>query len=196
MKKKNNINNIKNKRNIRKIIYIILLLILTIPNYIFSDAETKEVGKIVTNTMSDTFSLDNYVSKIEEYVRGSGIEDIDFDEIILYVLNYKNSGGVNDAIKIEINYSMRCHIFESELRYIETGGILDSAKIRTLAPIEIFASKINALISRAAARDLYDINNMILYSLFDEQETELLRQCVIFYTSQATRAARLIPTAT
>lgn len=105
-----------------------------------------------------------------------------------YVLNYKNSGGVNDAIKIEINYSMRCHIFESELRYIETGGILDSAKIRTLAPIEIFASKINALISRAAARDLYDINNMILYSLFDEQETELLRQCVIFYIAVGGRS--------
>ena len=100
-----------------------------------------------------------------------------------YVLNYINSGGVIDAIKIEINYSMRCHIFESALRSINADGILASNKIRTLAPIEIFASKINALIYRAAARDLYDINNMLKYSLFDECETELLRKSVVFYVA-------------
>lgn len=98
-----------------------------------------------------------------------------------YVLTYINSGGVKDTIKIEINYSMRCHIFESKLRKIETGGIFETQKILTLAPMEIFASKINALISRAAARDLYDINNMLKFSLFDESETELLRKCIVFY---------------
>ncbi len=99
-KNKKNINNIKNKRNIKKIIYIILLLILTIPNYIFSDAETKEVGKVVTNTMADTFSLDNYVSKIEEYVRESGIEDIDFDEITSSLINANNVNYKNIILKL------------------------------------------------------------------------------------------------
>lgn len=98
-----------------------------------------------------------------------------------YVYTYINSGGVKDNIKIEINYSMRHHIFEPCIRLIETNELFDKIPIRTLAPIEIFASKINALISRAAARDLYDISNMIKYNLFDESESELLKKCELFY---------------
>ena len=45
------------------------------------------------------------------------------------------------------------------------------------------ASKINALLSRAAARDLYDSRNMIYYRLFDETEEEILRKCVVFYAA-------------
>ena len=55
--------------------------------------------------------------------------------------------------------------------------------VRTLEPIEIFAAKANALMSRAAARDLYDFNNMIYFGLFDGSEYELLRKCIIFYAS-------------
>lgn len=36
--------------------------------------------------------------------------------------------------------------------------------------MEIFAAKANALINRAAARDLYDFNNMIDAKLFDDSE--------------------------
>ena len=49
--------------------------------------------------------------------------------------------------------------------------------------MEIFAAKANALISHAAARDLYDFNNMIYFGLFDESEYELFRKCIIFYAS-------------
>ena len=49
--------------------------------------------------------------------------------------------------------------------------------------MEIFAAKANALMSRAAARDLYDFNNMIYFDLFDESEYELFRKCTIFYAS-------------
>ena len=49
--------------------------------------------------------------------------------------------------------------------------------------MEIFAAKANALMSRAAARDLYDFNNMIFYGLFGETEYELFRKCIIFYAS-------------
>ncbi len=53
--------------------------------------------------------------------------------------------------------------------------------IRTLAPVEIFASKIVALSGRAAARDLYDLNNMIYFGLFDEADLTLLRKCAVLY---------------
>ena len=48
---------------------------------------------------------------------------------------------------------------------------------------------IYALLSRAAARDLYDIYNMIRFKVFDEEEQEMLRRCVIFY--QAVSAKEL-----
>ena len=55
--------------------------------------------------------------------------------------------------------------------------------MKSLAPIEIYGSKINALLSRAAARDLYDTRNMIHFGLFDKSEEELLRKCVVFYAA-------------
>jgi hypothetical protein len=51
-----------------------------------------------------------------------------------------------------------------------------------VAPIEIFAAKGNALISRAAARDLYDWGNLIEENLFAE-ERELFRKCFAFYAT-------------
>lgn len=54
-------------------------------------------------------------------------------------------------------------------------------EVKTLEPIEIFASKTNALLSRAAARDLYDFNNMLYFGLFDESEYDLFRKCIVFY---------------
>jgi predicted nucleotidyltransferase component of viral defense system len=100
-----------------------------------------------------------------------------------YVFNYQNAGGNPDNIKIEINYSLRAHIFEPIGRAIITNALESDYKIRTLLPIELFAAKINALISRAAARDLYDMNNMVEYGLFDEADFDMLRKCVVFYAA-------------
>jgi len=98
-----------------------------------------------------------------------------------YVFSYANTAGMKDNIKVEINYSLRSHILPLEQRSIETLGILDSFKVNSLASIETFASKIVAMLTRAAARDLYDINNMIYFGLFDETELPLLKKCAIFY---------------
>ena len=100
-----------------------------------------------------------------------------------FVFTYTNLGGMNDNIKIEINYSLRAHIFEPSLRKIWVLGVNSDALIKTLPPMELYAAKINALIGRAAARDLYDIHNMINFGLFDESEYPLLRKCVVFYTA-------------
>lgn len=100
-----------------------------------------------------------------------------------FLFQYQNAGGNRDNIKVELNYSLRSHIFEPVKRKIVTDAFEDSMEIRTLEPMEIFAAKANALMSRAAARDLYDFNNMIFYGLFDESEYELFRKCIIFYAS-------------
>lgn len=100
-----------------------------------------------------------------------------------FLFQYQNAGGNRDNIKVELNYSLRAHIFAPVGRKIVSDAFDDSLEVRTLEPMEIFAAKTNALLSRAAARDLYDFNNMIFYGLFDESEYELFRKCIIFYAS-------------
>ena len=97
------------------------------------------------------------------------------------VYTYRNLGEVNDNIKIEINYSLRSHIFEPINRRIAIDKLELSGKVLCLKPMELFAAKINALLSRAAVRDLYDVHNMIKSDLFSD-ERELFRKCIIAYT--------------
>lgn len=97
------------------------------------------------------------------------------------VYAYTNAAGNSDNIKIEINYSNRAHVLPLVKRSIETLGVLTPTAVLTLDPIEIFASKISALLTRAAARDLYDVNNMVLHDLWSKRQTELLRKCFVFY---------------
>lgn len=93
---------------------------------------------------------------------------------------YQNTAGNRDMIKIELNYSMRAHIFEPVYKSILPSTFNDGLKIKMLEPMEIFAAKGNALISRAAARDLYDWCNMMDADLFVNQH-DLFRKCIIFY---------------
>lgn len=48
--------------------------------------------------------------------------------------------------------------------------------------MEIFAAKGNALINRAAARDLYDWGNLIAENLFEEEQ-DMFRKCFAFYAT-------------
>lgn len=95
---------------------------------------------------------------------------------------YINAGGNRDMIKIELNYSLRVHILEPVYRRILPKAFDDSMMIRMVAPMEIFATKGNALINRAAARDLYDWGNMIQEGLFEE-DRDMFRKCFAFYAT-------------
>jgi len=97
------------------------------------------------------------------------------------VYEYVNLGGNKDNIKIEINYSLRAHVLPVQEMRIVTEHFKSECKLNCLNAIEIFGSKINALLSRAAARDFYDTYNMIRFKLFDEKEEEFLRKCIVFY---------------
>lgn len=96
--------------------------------------------------------------------------------------NYVNAAGNRDMIKIEINYSLRTHVLLPEDRKLVTDAFGEPIKVRTVAAMEIFAAKTNALISRAAARDLYDFCNMADIKLFAGEEV-LFRKCIIFYAT-------------
>ncbi len=100
-----------------------------------------------------------------------------------FYYQYQNAGGNKDVLKIEINYSLRAHVFEPIKRKVLSDIFDDELEVLTLAPMEIFAAKVNALMSRAAARDLYDFNNMTFFGLFDESEKDMFRKCIVFYNT-------------
>lgn len=104
-----------------------------------------------------------------------------------WVYDYIGASGNKDHIKIEINYSLRAHVLEAEERPIISEYFSREYRVRTLSPIEIYGSKLNALLNRAAARDLYDTKNMIQFDLFDESELGMLKKCVVFYAAISAR---------
>ena len=95
---------------------------------------------------------------------------------------YQNSAGNNDVLKVELNYSLRAHVFEPVWGELKTDAFGDRIVFRTVHPIEIAAAKTIALLSRAAARDLYDFKHLIESDLFETgEQRDLLRKTIIFY---------------
>ena len=127
-----------------------------------------------------TKMLESYMTAGGYFLSGASRYSHSLDSMLF---QYQNAGGNRDNIKLELNYSLRSHIFAPVERKVVTDIFEEDVIVRTLEPIEIFAAKANALMSRAAARDLYDFNNMIYFGLFDESEYELFRKCIIFYAS-------------
>ena len=109
-----------------------------------------------------------------------------------WVCQYTNVIGNLDNIKVEINYSMRCHLLPTEIKPIKLRGF-DNVNVRTLALVELYASKVKALLERGAARDLFDVHNMIRHQVIGEEQKPMLRKGVVFYSAAGGNAK---PTAT
>lgn len=76
--------------------------------------------------------------------------------------------------------TLRHHIYPVNITQTKI-GFLPSTEIRAIYPIELFGSKIKALIERTAARDLYDVYNMISNLVFTEEDLNMLRKSILFY---------------
>lgn len=100
-----------------------------------------------------------------------------------WLYDYQGASGNKDNIKVEINYSLRAHILQTEERPIVNEHFSADYMVKSFSPIEIFGSKINAMLNRAAARDLYDVRNMIYFDVFENSEKEMLKKCVVFYAA-------------
>ena len=103
-----------------------------------------------------------------------------------FVYEYINSAGIKDNIKIEPNYSLRSHILPIETRSVKSEIFGNEYDVNMLSPIEIYATKTVALLTRGAARDLYDMNYMIKSGVIKEDDLELYRECVMFYFAIST----------
>jgi len=78
---------------------------------------------------------------------------------------------------------MRAHVLPLEVRRTTIPGIIQEIRSRCVSSIEILSSKIVALLTRGATRDLYDVNKMISLLSLTAREIELLRKCTLFYFS-------------
>lgn len=143
-----------------------------------SREEMLESREIINNTI-DRYMVSSGYSKNHKTKNPHSLDS--------WVYDYIGASGNRDNIKIEVNYSLRSHVLSAEDRSIITEHFSREYKVKSLAPLEIYGSKINALLSRAAARDLYDARNMIHYGLFDESEKEMLKKCVVFYAAISAR---------
>ena len=103
-----------------------------------------------------------------------------------YIFDYVNAGGAKDHLKIEINYSLRSHILPMSRMVLSSNIVGGGFEVNCVAPIEIYATKTVALLTRGAARDLYDMNYLVKSNMFSISDLEMYRKCVIFYLAVST----------
>lgn len=125
--------------------------------------------------------------RISKYMAASGyslsLKSKKYHALDSFVYEYTNAGGMKDNLKIEINYMLRAHALEVGKRAVKLPWLDSELTVLSVAPIEIFASKIVALLNRTAPRDLFDLYNMQKFHLFDESEEPMLRKCVMLYSA-------------
>ncbi|MDR1706963.1 MAG: nucleotidyl transferase AbiEii/AbiGii toxin family protein [Prevotella sp.] len=98
-----------------------------------------------------------------------------------WVFYFQNAGGNKDNLKVEINYSLRNHILPIVEKKVNIDFLQFDSEVKTLSTLELFGSKIKALIERTAPRDLYDIHNMLKYNIIHPDEMDKLRKIILFY---------------
>ena len=130
---------------------------------------------------------DIITDKISKYMTANGYtlspKSKNYHALDSFVYEYVNCGGVKDNIKIEINYMLRCHVLPVARREVRLSWNEEKLTVLSVAPLEIFASKTVALLTRTAPRDLYDMHNMVKYGLVDESEEAMFRKCAVFYSA-------------
>jgi len=97
-----------------------------------------------------------------------------------YLLRYTNAAGSRDNIKIELNYSNRIQILEP-VNYELSSKLIDNESILALNKVELYGSKIAALIGRTTARDIFDVYQFINNKILLDKELDMLKKCSIFY---------------
>ncbi len=131
-----------------------------------------EERKSIHNLIIQYLNANNYKINIEKSKNAYALDSI--------VAEYEDIKGNIDNIKIEINYMNRVHILETKKIKVNTDIFKDkNLTIHCLNPIEIYATKLCALLNRTTARDLYDVYILSKYDLFDDEEKKLLKQCFI-----------------
>ena len=119
---------------------------------------------------------------IQDYMRAQGCQLSSRSKFThaldSFAFSYETLSNSKDILKIEINYSNRCHV----LNPVTTKTLFDlspSFYVSRLSDEELIGSKINALLSRTTPRDLFDT-----YTLSKEGKItnhSLVKKIALFY---------------
>ena len=122
-------------------------------------------------------NIDKILTKVFG-IEGYEIEKFQPYALLQYNLKYRNTAENIDRIKIEINFLERIPVFETVEKKI---SVLDvhEFKVRTYLLEELFATKLRALLTRTAPRDMFDVYMLLKSSLKFDEKT--LKKCFIFY---------------
>lgn len=149
------------------------------------DIDLDYVGSLKREQMLD--DKEEIKSHLEKYMRANGyrinLKSKSYHALESRVYDYENAGGMKDNLKIEINYMLRTHILDLQKRDVNIPWIAEKSSILCVNPIEIFSTKVVALLTRSAARDLYDVHNMVRFQLFNKSDLERMKNCVAFYSA-------------
>ena len=84
------------------------------------------------------------IEDIEKYMSAEGYQKSDKSKMSYsldsMIFMYQNAAGIRDNVKLEINYSMRVHIYPLVYRQIQTGGVLEEFEVLSVDGTEIFGS--------------------------------------------------------
>ena len=126
-------------------------------------------------------------SRIKKYMTAAGYtlgdKSKSYHALDSFVFEYQNAAGMRDNLKIEINYMIRCHVLPVARRVVRLPWLEEVLTVLSVSPLEIFGSKIVALLNRTAPRDLYDIRNMLKLGTVAREDEALLRKIVMFYAA-------------
>lgn len=149
-----------------------------------SKENLQEQKQILRNEIEQSLNNNSYTLELSKSKTTVALDSL--------VFGYINAAGNKDCLKIDINYSLRCHILPEQKEFSKP-DFLPSVRTTIVNPIEIYAAKTVALLSRAAPRDLFDINYFINNISLTQQEKELYRKATIFYMATSCDKTPLRP---
>lgn len=118
------------------------------------------------------------IFKSAGYETDSHLDDYALDR---FELKYRNTFNSPDRIKIEINYiSSRIPIYGIANGRPHNIFDISLESVQTLSLAEIYGSKIEALIKRHAARDLFDVYLLAEHNKKKMDDISQLRKCTLF----------------
>lgn len=137
----------------------------------YSREEMEEIRLLHKKIISEEAALNGYTLSLKSRFSFS---------LDSYLFQYRNAVGGNDHIKLELNYSNRIQIL-SPVVYKTNSIIIQPIEVLALNKIELYATKIAALIGRTTARDIFDVYQMVEKKTIKQEEVALLRKQSLFF---------------